>query len=212
MDAHSNPRRALKSAQEQEDRRWRRNERDRARRAAETAEQRSERLRKRRERDRARRATPTAGERQATSQQKSTRERERMAAETTEVMSTNQRERLAVETPEERELRLECCSTWYMEQQSVQPELPLFQQCSIQAKMRKFHANMATLDTPTCSTCSERFPSLHFHSKSNECLRCSRDKHIPKLYSSANMNPGPIPPQLQVSNIGTCIHIGALTL
>ena len=37
---HSNPRRALKLAQEQEDRRRRRNERDRARRAAETAEQR----------------------------------------------------------------------------------------------------------------------------------------------------------------------------
>ena len=37
--------------------------------------------------------------------------------------------------------------------------------------MRKFHVNMATLDTPTCSTCSERFPGLHFHSTSNECLR-----------------------------------------
>ena len=143
--------------------------------------------------------------------------RDRLAAETTEEretrlqrMSTNQRERLAVETPEERELRLECYSTRYMEQQSVQPQLPLFQQCSIQAKMRKFHTNMATLDTLTCSTCSERFPGLHFHSKSNECLRCSRDKHIPKLYSSANnMNPGPIPPQLQVSNTDTCIHIGA---
>ena len=148
----------------------------------------------------------------------STNQRERLAVETPEEregrlqrMSTNQHERLAVETPEERESRLECYITRYMEQQSVQPQLPLFQQCSIQAKMRKSHANMATLDTQTCSTCSERFPGLHFHSKSNECLRCSRDKHIPKLYSSANnMNPGPIPPQLQVSNIDTCIHIGAL--
>ena len=109
-------------------------------------------------------------------------------------MSTNQHEKLAFETLEETELRLECYSTRYMEQKSVQLQLPLFQQCSIQAKMRKFHANMGTLDTLTCSTCSERFPGLHFHSKSNECLRCSRDKHIPKLYSSANnMNPGPIP-------------------
>ena len=40
MDAYSNPRRALKLAQEQEDRRRCRNERDRARCAAETAEQR----------------------------------------------------------------------------------------------------------------------------------------------------------------------------
>ena len=34
----------------------------------------------------------------------------------------------------------------------------------------KFHANMATLETPTCFTCSERFPDLHFHSKSKECV------------------------------------------
>ena len=207
MDSRSSQcRRGLKSAQEQKDQRRHRNERERARHAAETAETRSEWLRKQRERDCARCAAQTASERQATSQQKSTRERERMAAETPEErqrtlqrMSTNQHERLAVETPEERELRLDQYSTRYREQQSVQPQLPLLQQCSIQAKMHKFHVNMATLDTPTCSTCSERFPGLHFHSTSNECMHCSRDKHIPKLYSSANnMNPGPIPPQLQV--------------
>ena len=51
-----------------------------------------------------------------------------------------------------------------------------------------------------------------FHPKSNECLYCSHDKHIPKSYSFANnMNLGPIPPQLQVSNTETCMHIGALT-
>ena len=108
-------------------------------------------------------------------------------------------------------MRLEHYSTRYREQQSVQPQLPLFQQCSIQAKMRKFHVNLATLDTLTCPTCSERFPGLHFHSKSDECLCCSRDKHIPKLYSSANnMNPGPIPPQLHVSNTDMHLHTGAV--
>ena len=66
MDVHSNPRRALKSVQEQEDWRRRRNERDRTRRAAETAEQRSERLRKRRERKHARCTAQTASERQVT--------------------------------------------------------------------------------------------------------------------------------------------------
>ena len=51
-----------------------------------------------------------------------------------------------------------------------------------------------------------------FHSNSNEYLYCSHDKRIPKLYSFANnMNLGPIPPQLQVSNTETCMHIGALT-
>ena len=114
MDTQINPRRALKSAQVQEDRRRRRNERDRARHVAETAEQRSERLRKRRERDHARHAAQTASERQATSQRQSTRECERTAAETPEEretrlqrMSTNQCERLAGEAPEERETRLQ---------------------------------------------------------------------------------------------------------
>ena len=83
----------------------------------------------------------------------------------------------------------------------AQPQLPLFQQCSVKAKMHTFHANMATLDTPVCTTCSEKFPGLQLYSNSTECLRCSRDKHIPKVYSSANnMDPGPIPPQLQVSS------------
>ena len=54
METHSNQRRALKSAQEQEAWRRHRNERDRARRATETTEQRSERLTKQREKDHAR--------------------------------------------------------------------------------------------------------------------------------------------------------------
>ena len=62
----SNPRRALKSAQEQEDRQQGRNKG-----AAETAEQRGERLKKRQERDHAQ----IVSERQATSQWKNTGER-----------------------------------------------------------------------------------------------------------------------------------------
>ena len=83
MDAHSNPKRALKSAQEQEDRQRCRNERGRST-CCRDSEQRGERLRKRRERDRARRAAQTASERQAASHQISTSEHERMAAETPE--------------------------------------------------------------------------------------------------------------------------------
>ena len=115
------------------------------------------------------------------SKQKSTRERE----------TPKERQRMSTNHTEERELRLECYSTRYIEHQSVQLQLPLFNSIiSIQAKMQKF---MATLDAPTCSTCSENFPGLHFLSKSNECLHCSRDLHILKLYSFANnVNPGPI--------------------
>ena len=71
----SNPKRARKSAQEQEDQRRRRNKRDRARHAAETAQQRSKRLKKWQERDHARHTAQTVSERQATSQWKNTGER-----------------------------------------------------------------------------------------------------------------------------------------
>ena len=68
--------------------------------------------------------------------------------------------------------------------------------------MRRFHAHMASLNSLQCATCSERFPGLRLCSLSTECVRCSHDKHSPKVYSATNnMDPGPIPPQLQV---GSC--------
>ena len=70
------------------------------------------------------------------------------------------RDRLAAETTVERDARLEYDRARHREQQTVQSQVPLFQQCSIQVKVRKFHANMATLDMPVCTTCSERFPGL----------------------------------------------------
>ena len=83
----------------------------------------------------------------------------------------------------------------------MQSQLPLFEQHSIRAKMHKFHAHFATLDVSMCTTCLESFPGLQLHLGSAECLHCSRDKPIPKLYSSANnMDPGPIPSELQVGN------------
>ena len=76
---------------------------------------------------------------------------------------------------------------------------------SVRTKMLKFHVHMASLNSPQCATCSERFPCLRLCSISTECVRCSHDKHSPKVYSAANsMDPGPIPPQLQ---IGSCIDI-----
>ena len=41
--------------------------------------------------------------------------------------------------------------------------------------------------------------SVSTSSTQSECLRCTRDKHSPKLYFSVNnMNPGVVPPQLMV--------------
>ena len=131
--------------------------------------------------------------------------RDKLAAEKREArlqhMSTYQHERLAAETAEERELRLQCDRQRHRDQQLVQSQLPLFEHHSIRAKMDKFHAHFAMLNLSTCTTCLESFPGLQPHFESAECLRCSQDKRIPKLYSSANnMDPGPIPSELQVGN------------
>ena len=220
--------RARRASQATEDREARLQQR-RYRLDAETAEEREARLQLRRDRladetpderearlqyMRDRLAAETPEEREARLQHMSTYQHERLAAETPEErearlqhMSTYQHERLAAETAEEREVRLQCDRQRHRDQQLVQSQLPLFEQHSIRAKMHKFHAHFATLDLSTCTTCLESFPGLQLHLGSAECLRCSRDKHIPKLYSSANnMDPGPIPSELQVGNNITVSH------
>ena len=80
------------------------------------------------------------------------------------------------------------------ELQVLQSQLSLFEQRSVRTKMLRFHAHMASLNSPQCATCSERFPGLQLCSLSTECVHCSYDKHSPKVYSAANnMDPGPIP-------------------
>ncbi len=65
--------------------------------------------------------------------------------------------------------------------------------------MLKFHEHMASPNVLKCTPCFEQFPGIQLCSQSTECLRCSRDKRTPKLYSSANnMDPGSVPPELQV--------------
>ena len=71
----------------------------------------------------------------------------------------------------------------------------------------KFHTRIAELQFVRCSVCEENFPGLNVESASSSrstntdiCAGCQNDKRIPKLCSSDNnMNPGPVPPELQVS-------------
>ncbi len=171
--------------------------------AAETTEERAARLQQMNELQQERLAAETTEERVARLQRMSELQQERLAAETTEErvarlqrMSERQRERLAAETTDERAARLQHDQESH---RGAQSDLPLFEQPAVRARMCKFHAHLAALESPRCTTCSEAFPGLQLRSQSTECLRCSRDKHTPKLYSIANnMDPGLVPPQLQV--------------
>ncbi len=163
---------------------------------------------------RTRLAAETEEERDARLQQMRITQHERLAAETEEErdarlqqMRTTRHERLAAETEEERDTRMQCDRERHREHQVVNPQLPLLHQQSVQKKMLKFHEHMASLNVSRCTTCLERFPGIQLGSQSSECLRCIRDKHTPKLYSSANnMDPGIVPPELQVGP-NTIIHV-----
>ena len=136
-------------------------------------------------------------------------QQQRLAAESLEKrtsrlqqMSAVQQQRLAAETHEARAVRLDIYTrTEYSASQEA--HLPLLEQKCVKDKMAKFHKDIAALSSPTCITCMESFPGLKVNSRS-ECARCSRDKHTPKLYSMANnMNPGPVPSELQVRGQNT---------
>ena len=90
--------------------------------------------------------------------------RDKLVAETTEEkearlqqMRVHQLDRLASETAKEREVWLKYCRDWRL----VQSQLPLFEQHSIPTKMLRCHADMATLDSAQCSTCSELVSGTH---------------------------------------------------
>ena len=134
--------------------------------ASETEEERAARLQQMRDRL----ASETEEERAARLQQMSANQCHRLASETEEEraarlqqMSANQHHRLAAETGSEREARLQRNREGQRGQQS---QLPLFEQPSVQAKMRKFHAEIAALEMQKCTTCSERFPGLQLRSHS----------------------------------------------
>ena len=113
----------------------------------------------------------------------------------------NQQHRLNEENAEEREKRLQNDRESHRQQRLAQQRFPLLEQQSVQANMHAFHRHLNTLCSVTCTTCSEDFPSFKLHAQTSECVRCSKDKHMPNVYSAANnMDPGSVPPQLLVSS------------
>ena len=90
---------------------------------------------------------------------------------------------------------------------SILFDVPWFDQAFVNTRMLNRHCKLAALEFHSCTSCLERFPNLTMAACSTECSRCSRGTEIPKLYSQVNnMDPGPVPPQLQVySDPCTCL-------
>ena len=65
--------------------------------------------------------------------------------------------------------------------------------------MKEFYEGLMKLEPVKCVVCLEKFPSLKVD-QAGVCSWCNTDKHIPKLCCAQNsMDPGPIPPELEVS-------------
>ena len=156
--------------------------------APETAEARDSRLCRRRQRDRDQHRTARSRYR-ARRLAQSTEDRDSVLQQRTDTLrSESEHERARLQS----------------QQRAVQFQTPHFEQLSVQAKMAKFHSRLTTLEVPKCATCLKSFPGLNMKSvatdAAQQCVRCYRDNHIPKMYSSANnMIPGLVPPELQVS-------------
>ena len=225
---------ASKSAQEQEDRRWRRKRQSPT--CCRDSGPKERKVEKLRVRDRAKCATQTASERQATlqslwkkgkrnlrgernevtaderqtdswklreRQQTRTNQHVKLAVETQGEItlkqgSTNQCEWLAVETPDERELRF---NRVLCREQHMLPQLPLFQQCSIQSQdvmqtwlhWTRQHAQLVHKD----------FLAL-FHPKPNECLHALWFGEL--CTYTVVTDPCHIPPFAQARPMMLCIY------
>ena len=180
--------------------------RDRARHASQTTEAREIRLQELRDSRQRKLAAESQEEREAHLEDLRVRQQQRLAAETSEEaeacledLRVRQQQRLAAETTEEAEARRE--RDRQNHRQPAQSPLPTAYSCSVKDEKLP----LPIISFAVLKVC-EHFPGLTVRtvspdsgSNTTECLRCSRDKHIPKIYSrDNNMNPGCQPYNLMV--------------
>ena len=129
-------------------------------------------------------------------------------------LRSNQAVRLATETDEQRHTRLEAlrehrecnsridcqpmmtCRDQYLHHDGwAYNAAPLHMQPWVVKEMEDFHKMQSKLENRSCIVCHERWPTRQkLAAKEYVCIRCSRDKRTPKLYSAENdMLPGPRP-------------------
>ena len=131
------------------------------------------------------------------------RRREVYADDQREYRLARRREVYAAQSDDQREEGLARRREDYAAQSNHQRKerLPRTQQIH-DSRLIKFHDSVSSMAFSKCDTCLERFPNLSVTTQANainKCIRCGNDKDIPKLFSSANnMDPGAVPPQLQV--------------
>ena len=111
-------------------------------------------------------------------------------------MHTHARGSRASETTEDRHARLE--RDKIRSASRGHTECPVFGNDRVKQKVVAFHSKLNEVKFASCDTCLESFPGLSIKVSENQCVRCSRDKKTPKLYSADNnIDPGPVSQELQ---------------
>ena len=98
-------------------------------------------------------------------------------------MSTHQQDRLEVETQEQRSTRLSRLERNRTSSSNGRAVPSLNENC-VKEKVKMLHKEMASIESPICCTCLEKFPGTKMASKSSECLRCYLDKKSPQIVFS----------------------------
>ena len=77
-------------------------------------------------------------------------------------------------------------STVDMDREARLLQMHTIHQWVTSSKMQQLLARLASLQSPKCVTCQ---PSRQVSATNDEmeCVRCSRDKHIPKMYRAGNL-------------------------
>ena len=224
--------RRTETEQQKKERLEKRNARDRARRSAEKPIEKQSRL----DKQKSSLANESFPQREVRLENMSILQQQRLEAETSqerdarlEHLKVLQQQRLEAETSQERDARLNEMSTHQQDRLEVETQeqrsarlsrlernrtscsngraVPSLNENLVKEKVKMLHKEMASIEFPICCTCLEKFPGTKMASKSSECLRCYRDKKVPKLFSSDNnMSPGSVPAELQVSCLGYVIN------
>ena len=65
---------------------------------------------------------------------------------------------------------MECVAALMQQRRDLDERLPLHEQHHVLAAMHSFHAEMSSVQIPTCSTSLETFPGMKINSRTSECL------------------------------------------
>ena len=172
-------RRDAESSKQREDRLQHMRDQEHERRDAENSEQRENRLQHMRDQDHQRRDVESSEQRENRLQHMRDQEHQRRDVESSEQrenrlqhMRDQEHERRDAEDLAQRDSRLQRLRE-SRQRQPDHPQIALFDQPAVRAKMLNFHMSISTIEVPLCLTCLESFPGLTV--SSDECNRCHRD-------------------------------------